>query len=179
VKEHLKAEAEKNKKAKLAKGVKKPAKIGGKVYLDLADEVENEERKNPSVSTLSACKFNDRPNKNTRFFSTYETTYLFSKLIEYFKDNHIKFALSEKYFKIDFEIETKADLEGEADEKTVASPQVCEKFLGVVEIQKVDDEMFCVDFTRKTGSAWLFYQKYNFMQADLAGLSDAYYEPIL
>jgi len=36
---------------------------------------------------LKACKFNYRAGKNTQFFSTYETTYVFTKLIEYLKDH--------------------------------------------------------------------------------------------
>lgn len=39
--------------------------------------------------------------------------------------------------------------------------------------------MICVDFSRKGGSSWLFYEKFNFIHKDLAELSDAKYEPTL
>lgn len=71
-------------------------------------------------------------------------------------------------------------VEGEEEEKEQhVTPQAVEKLLGKIEIQKVDERMLCVDFSRKAGSAWLFYEKFNFIQKDLADLSDAYYEPTL
>jgi hypothetical protein len=36
--------------------------------------------------------------------------------------------------------------------------------------------MICVDFTRKAGSSWLFYEKFNFILSHLDDLNDAYYE---
>lgn len=38
-----------------------------------------------------------------------------------------------------------------------------EKVTGKIEIQKVDETMICVDFSRKAGSSWLFYEKFNFI----------------
>jgi hypothetical protein len=52
-----------------------------------------------------------------------------------------------------------------------------EKAMGKIEIQKINETMICVDFTRKGGSSWLFYEKFNFIHKDLAELSDTQYEP--
>jgi HKD family nuclease len=67
--------------------------------------------------------------------------------------------------------------DGEEDAKQEETLQAVEKVLGKIEIQKVNETMICVDFSRKAGSSWLFYEKFNFIQKDLAELSDAKYEP--
>jgi len=36
--------------------------------------------------------------------------------------------------------------------------------------------MICVDFSRKAGSSWLFYEKFNYIQKALADVNDAKYE---
>jgi len=36
--------------------------------------------------------------------------------------------------------------------------------------------MICVDFSRKAGSSWLFYEKFLYIQKALANLSDAKYD---
>jgi hypothetical protein len=182
VQEHRQAEAEKNKQSKQTwaaqRGVcRGPARIGDKVYLDLATETETEETKDPSVQKigLSACHYEPQPGKNTQFFSTYETTWVFEKLVEYLKDHQIKYNISDKYFKIEFESERMADkVDDEEEEKTSteATPAIAEKCQGKIEIQKVNDAVLCVDFSRKAGSAWLFYEKFNFIQKDLAELND-------
>lgn len=109
------AEAEKNKieKAKWTaqRGVRRGDRIGDKVYLDLETDSVPEESKDPTITkmVLKACQFNYQPGKNTQFFSTYESTYVFTKLVEYLKDHHIKYNHSEKYFKIEFETERMPD----------------------------------------------------------------------
>ena len=104
---------------------------------------------------------------------------MFTKLLEYLKDHQIKYTPSEKYFKIEFEAERMPDKidDGEEDGKHEEPLQAVESVLGKIEIQKVNETMICVDFSRKAGSSWLFYEKFNFIQKDLAELSDAKYEP--
>ena len=58
-------------------------------------------------------------------------------------------------------------------------PMIVERVMGKIEIQKINDLMICVDFSRKAGSSWLFYEKFNFIHKDLAELSDAKYEPVV
>lgn len=185
VQEVRQQEAEKNKIEKAnwqaQRGVRRGDRIGDKVYLDISAEQVSEECKDPSVKILQACKFDYQPGKNTQFFSTYETTYVFSKLVEYLKDHQIKFNLSDKYFKIEFEAEKMPDQIDDAQDgeetKTDTLMQPAEKVNGKIEIQKVDETMVCIDFSRKGGSAWLFYEKFNFIKKDLAELSDAKFEP--
>jgi len=106
---------------------------------------------------------------------------VFSKLVEYLKDHQIKFNLSDKYFKIEFEAEKMPDQIDDAQDgeetKTDTLMQPAEKVSGKIEIQKVDETMVCIDFSCKGGSAWLFYEKFNFIKKDLAELSDAKFEP--
>jgi hypothetical protein len=177
------AEAEKNKadKQKWAaqRGVRRGDRIGDKVYLDLETDATSEESKDPTVQKklLQACKFEFRPDKHTQFFSTYETTYVFTKLVEYLKDHQIKYSLSDKFFKIEFEAEKMPDKveDGTEEEKTDGMQAPVETVQGKIEIQKVNETTVCVDFTRKAGSSWLFYEKFNFIHVDLAELSDAQY----
>lgn len=58
-------------------------------------------------------------------------------------------------------MEERVDDEDEKSAETV--PQAVEKCQGKIEIQKVDETVVCVDFSRKGGSAWLFYEKFNFI----------------
>ena len=41
--------------------------------------------------------------QKTQFFSTYDATYVFTKLDEYFKSHQIECKLSDKNFKLEFE----------------------------------------------------------------------------
>ena len=41
--------------------------------------------------------------QKTQFFSTYDATYVFKKLVEYFKSRQIECKLSDKNFKLEFE----------------------------------------------------------------------------
>lgn len=81
-----------------------------------------EETKDPTIQkmVLKACRFNYHPGKNTQFFSTYETTYVFTKLVEYLKDRQIKYTLNDTFFKIEFESERMPDKfeDGEEEVKT-------------------------------------------------------------
>lgn len=86
---------------------------------------------------------------------------MFGKLVEYLKDHQIKYNISDKYFKIEFESERVADkVDDEEEEKTSteATPAIAEKCQGKIEIQKVNDAVVCVDFSRKAGSSRLFYE---------------------
>ena len=105
---------------------------------------------------------------------------MFAKLVDYLKDHQIKHTLSDKYFKIEFEAERMQDKidDGEEEEKQEGYIQAVEKVIGKIEIQKVDETMICVDFSRKAGSSWLFYEKFKFIQKDLAELGDAKFEAI-
>ena len=105
---------------------------------------------------------------------------MFAKLVDYLKDHQIKHTLSDKYFKIEFEAERMQDKidDGEEEEKEEGYIQAVEKVIGKIEIQKVDETMICVDFSRKAGSSWLFYEKFKFIQYDLAKLVDANFEAI-
>jgi hypothetical protein len=46
-----------------------------------------------------------------------------------------------------------------------------------IEIKNVDDSIICIDFTRKRGSSWLFYEQFNYIRDALSELKDATYEP--
>ena len=84
------AEAEKNKIERQQhathRGARRGDKVGDKVYLELG-EVEETKDTPSHEKVLQACKFNFVEGKNTQFFSTYETTYVFSKLVEYLRDH--------------------------------------------------------------------------------------------
>lgn len=53
--------------------------------------------------------------------------------------------------------------DGQEEAKQEETLQFVEKVIGKIEIQKVDETMICVDFSRKAGSSWLFYEKFNFI----------------
>lgn len=55
------------------------------------------------------------------------------------------------------------DGQEEEEVKTEAVQQPVESVRGKIEIQKVDETMICIDFSRKAGSSWLFYEKFNFI----------------
>jgi serine/threonine protein kinase len=185
VQETRQAEAEKNKNEKRKyeqqKGVRRGDRIGDKVYLDLETDTIQEESKDPTVTkmVLKACPFEYQPDKHTQFFSTYGSPYVFTTLLEYLKDHHIKYTHSEKYFKLEFEAERMPDKvdDGQDEEELKSELPPAERVTAKIEIQKVNETMICVDFSRKAGSSWLFYEKFNFIQKDLAELSDAKYEP--
>jgi len=86
--------------------------------------------------------------------------------------------VSPTYFKIEFETERMPEKgeEGDEEAKTDGVVQPIEVVTGKIEIQKVDETMICVDFSRKAGSAWLFYEKFNYIHKALADLSDAKYD---
>ena len=63
------------------------------------------------------------------------------------------------------------------DEEAGSDGLLKERVVGRIEVQKVDETMICVDFTRKAGSSWLFYDVFNSMVDDLAEISDAHYPP--
>lgn len=142
VKEARQREAEENRQQRTQhiaqRGVRRGDRVGDRTYLDLDTESTAEESKDPTSQkvVLKACKFNYRPDKNTQFFSTYETTYVFTKLIEYLKDHQIKHTPHDTYFKIDFETERAPDKEVEDgdEEAKEAAPLPVEKFVGKIEI---------------------------------------------
>jgi len=105
---------------------------------------------------------------------------VFAKLVDYLKDHQIKHTLSDKYFKIEFEAERMQDKidDSEEEEKDEGYIEAVEKVIGKIEIQKVDETIICVDFSRKAGSSWLFYDNFKFIKKDLAELGDAKFEVV-
>lgn len=93
---------------------------------------------------------------------------MFTKLVEYLKDNKMKHTIDDHHFKIDFEAERLLD---ESDEdksnqkkkefKFAKAPQIVEKAWGRIKILKVNASTICIDFSRRKGSSWLFYEKFN------------------
>ena len=105
---------------------------------------------------------------------------MFAKLVDYLKDHQIKHTLSDKYFKIEFEAERMQDKidDSEEEEKDEGYIEAVEKVIGKIEIQKVDETIICVDFSRKAGSSLLFYDNFKFIKKDLAELGDAKFEVV-
>lgn len=118
---------------------------------------------------MQACTFKHKPGKNTQFFSTYEAAFVFTKLVDYLKERKIKCTLAKNLCRLDFE--------AVADES--ADERLKERAVGRIEVQQVDETVVCVDFTKKVGSSWLFYDLFNSVVDDLAEISDAHFEPLL
>lgn len=160
------------------RGVRRGDKIGDKVFLS-ASNAEHEESKE-GYTILDINKFEYVPGKNTQFFSTYETEYVFAKLVEYLDDHKIKPDYSETHFKLKFEKERMPEEDAEEDAEQAKAKKVdeaVEKVLMQVEIQKVDDSKICVDFKRKAGSSWLFFEQFNYIRDAMYELNDATFEP--
>ena len=61
-------------------------------------------------------------------------------------------------------------------EETLA---IIERVKGRIKIQRVNESMICVNFTRKSGSSWLFFETFGIIHVDLVKICDAYYEPTI
>jgi hypothetical protein len=68
--------------------------------------------------------------------------------------------------------------DSEEEEKDEGYIEAVEKVIGKIEIQKVDETIICVDFSRKAGSSLLFYDNFKFIKKDLAELGDAKFEVV-
>lgn len=147
---------------------------------DCEEEKESEGLKK---KFLHFNEFQYVPGKQTQFFSTYEPEYVFTKLVEYLKEHKFKPEFSDTHFKLKIEKERMPDIDIDQDEDEDAAQTQDSKLMPVervqmsIEIKKVDDSTFCVDFTRKKGSSWLFFEQYNCISDYLSEYNDTTYNP--
>ena len=45
-----------------------------------------------------------------------------------------------------------------------------------VRLMQVDENKICVEFNRKAGDAWYFYEQFQLMKDSLSGINDATFE---
>lgn len=95
------------------RGVRRGDKVGDKVYLS-ASNADNEESKE-GYTILNMNKFEYVPGKQTQFFSTYETEYVFAKLVGYLQDHKFKPEFSDSHFKLKIEKERMPEIDHDED----------------------------------------------------------------
>ena len=141
-------------------GPYRDVRLNGKVYLSTDDELSEEVAANQQVIRLNLKEYEVSQNRTHAFFSTFRPDYLLNQLLTKLNENTQDFAVSEKSWKINFEV--KKQINDDIDEEQPATVPIFEQALVQVEIMKVPGkELYCVDFQRKAGSCILFYDNAN------------------
>ena len=90
----------------------------------------------------------------TSFFSTLAPGMLMESLVQKMTEQGQQYEMSNQTWKVSFNLQKDINEANEAE----SAPQILEQCKAQVEILKVpNQEKFCINFSRKAGSAMLFY----------------------
>ena len=95
-------------------------------------------------------------------FSTYDPDYIFAQLISRLQDDNINLEIDNKKWKITYDV-----VQEQEDGLQTEGCKVQVKLL------KIDEKTLCVDFTRRGGSSWHFFEHFKMVKDHLNMLDDA------
>lgn len=126
--------------------------MNGKVYLSHGDDGEEAARQGLEVVNLRIKELNVDSSHTHAFFSTFQPSVLMESLLGKMNEQGQKFDISNQTWKLTLNLNKVLEADAEA------APQFQEQCKAQVEILKVPgQEKYCLNFSRKAGSAMLFY----------------------
>jgi len=129
--------------------------INGKVYLAHGEEIDDPEAAaNQEIINLRLKQFNDTSTTVHSFFSTFSPSYLLKNLTERMDEEGHSYDISSVTWKLSSTIE-KAVVPGQESDFRDS----CKAMVEILQVSEQDK--YCVNFTRKGGSAMLFYDFVN------------------
>lgn len=133
----------------------------------LSGDATEEETKTDTLSVLSMKPFDKNFSKHTAFFTDYKPEEIFKQLVDVLNEKNLKPKISDKVWKLNFEISKNIEA-GEEEKETFT-----ERSNVQVELKDVgDSNTICVEFCRKEGSSMLFYDQYLILKDRLSLLNN-------
>jgi len=118
----------------------------------MSGPLTEEESKDENIMFIPMQKYEPVTNKNTLMFSTYQPEVIFKMIIDKLEDFAVVPVVKDQKWKLTF------DRIREQDEEEKEAGMASEGCRVQVELLKVNDENTCIEFSRKAGSAWYFYE---------------------
>ena len=136
-------------------GVRRDVQQNGKVYLSHGEEADAAQVESGlEVVNLRLKEMDTSASYTTSFFSTLTPGLLMESLVQKMTEQGQQYEMSNQTWKVSFNLQKDINEGNEAE----SAPQMQEQCKAQVEILKVpNQDKFCLNFSRKAGSAMLFY----------------------